>query len=339
MSMLAPSIRDGFISIMRDKFQRCNVELLTAANMSRFALDQLTNEPVAATTSSTTGRHQTSAKQHHNAAADHNLNTEWSLMFGQQQQQPQQQNNRAANELVGGGDDSTSGSRLKSRGSMRGSPSEPPTPPSRISAAAGVTQSRKFHDCAFEVERYLDRAKMIYEDQRTKCARLSRVKEAINASLSSSQVCLSGKWRPRGHLVFHSNEHTKAIDRLSRNADATYFSTLSSAEGCVKIWSTESLLTAKSGFYKSVFTYDRQNHAGGGGGGASDQLNMFRPACTSFFNRHSLAILCEDFRFYVIDFNSERTHYRLLSFEKLFKANACKSVIVTNSNCYGNSNG
>lgn len=306
---------------MRDKFQRCNIELL-GAKMSPFGVDQLQHD------SSSISNNQNNRKPDH-------LNTEWSLMFGQQTTRAVPESASSSSSVVGGATaTATSVSdepKLKSRGSFRGSPSEPPTPPRLgvgLASASATTSSRKFPNCGLEVERYLDRCKMIYEDQRGKYARVSRAKDSINSSLSSSQVCLSGKWRPRGHLVFHSNEHTKGIDRLSRNADATYFSTLSSADGCVKIWSTESLLTAKSGFYKSVFTYDRQNH--GGGGGNSNEQNVFRPACTSFFNRHSLAILCEDYKFYVIDFNSDRTQYRLSSFERLFKSNACKSVVSCN---------
>jgi hypothetical protein len=187
--------------------------------------------------------------------------------------------------------------------------------------------SRKYTDCVIEVEKYLDRCKFTYEDDRVKHGRVARARDSINTSLSSHQVCLSNamsKWKPRGYLVFNSNEHTRAIDRLSRNSDATYFSTCSSSDGCVKIWSTESLLTAKSGFYKSVFTYDRQSHES-----SSSPSSTFRPICTTFYNKNSLAILCEDYKFYVIDFNSDRTQYRLYANERLFRTNSCKSFVNT----------
>lgn len=327
MSVLAPSLRDGFISIMRDKFQRCNVELL-GSKVSPFGADQLASAIGGG------GQHHHEAPSSSTAARKPEpINTEWSLMFGQNRVVPEANTTTAhsatTTQTTTGEEQQPSAARLKSRGSIRGSPSETPTP-GRIPSSV----TRKLHDCIFDVDRYLDRCKIMYEDQRNKYLRCAaRAKETINAtSLSSNQVCLSGgKWRPRGHLVFHSNEHTKSIDRLSRNADATYFATLSATDGCVKIWSTESLLTAKSGFYKSVFTYDRQNHGGGGastsGGEQQQQGNTFRPSCISFFNRHSLAILCEDYRFYVIDFNSDRTQYRLSSFERLFRANACKSIV------------
>ena len=53
----------------------------------------------------------------------------------------------------------------------------------------------------------------------------------------------------------HSNEHTKEINKLSRNFDSTYFSTCSYSEASVKIWATDYLLDGKSGFFKSIFTY------------------------------------------------------------------------------------
>lgn len=185
------------------------------------------------------------------------------------------------------------------------------------------------YDCSKEVDKYLDRCKLIYDEHKLKHQRALKLKETINSSLSSNTISLSssiGKWKPKGFLIAHSNEHTKEINKLSRNADSSYFSTCSTAESCVKIWTTDNLLDGKSGFFKSVFTYDRQSPSlESGGSGANQQQQMTRPCCTTFYNKNSLAILCEDFRFYVIDFNSNRTRYRLYANETLFKANTCRS--------------
>ena len=192
-------------------------------------------------------------------------------------------------------------------------------------ASMPSTMSSPKYDCSIEVDRYLDRCKLIYDEHKLKHQRALKLKETINASLSSHTISLSssiGKWKPKGFLIAHSNEHTKEINKLSRNADSTYFSTCSTAESCVKIWTTDNLLDGKSGFFKSVFTYDRQSPSHEGSG---TNQQMTRPCCTTFYNKNSLAILCEDFRFYVIDFNSNRTRYRLYANETLFKANTCKS--------------
>jgi hypothetical protein len=198
----------------------------------------------------------------------------------------------------------------------------------RVTTTSLNNNSRKY-DCFVEVERYLDRCKLIYDEQKLKQQRVAKFKETINASISSNTISLTssiGKWKPKGFLIAHSNEHTKEINKLSRNTDSTYFSTCSTSESCVKIWTTDNLLDGKSGFFKSVFTYDRQSSQQQD---SSSQMN--RPCCTTFYNKNSLAILCEDFRFYVIDFNSARTRYRLYSNETLFRANACKSNVFNQS--------
>lgn len=320
------SLKDGYITIMRDKFQRCNVEFLNT-KISQFAQDQLKVD-LGTPSNLNLDQHRKTQQQLETGGTTSdkttNLNTEWSLMFGQ--------NTKPTTSTT----ETTSGQnedKLRSRNSIRSSPNETPSPnyisqKQRFAVTNYFGQqqttsmvSRKYTDCSVEVEKYLDRCKFIYEDHKIKQSRVTRFRDTINSSLSSNQVCLStnmSKWKPRGYLVFNSNEHTRSIDRLSRNSDATYFSTCSTSDGCVKIWSTDSLLSARSGFYKSVFTYDRQSH---------DANASFKPVCTSFYNKHSLAILCEDFKFYVIDFNSDRTQYRLYSNERLFRSNGCKSFI------------
>ena len=195
-----------------------------------------------------------------------------------------------------------------------------------LAAASSSTWSASKYDCSVEVEKYLDRCKLFYDEQKHKHYRAYKLKEAINGCVSSNTMSLNsaiGKWKPKGFLVAHSNEHTKEISRLSRNVDSTYFSTCSTAESCVKIWTTESLLDGKSGFFKSVFTFDRQSSSSHQEATTTSQMS--RPCCTTFYNKNSLAILCEDFRFYVIDFNSNRTRYRLYANETLFRGNVCKS--------------
>ena len=206
-----------------------------------------------------------------------------------------------------------------------------------------------------EIERYADRAWYLCHDQQQKQLRTLKFRETINSSLSSSMICLASnvsKWKPRGYLVLDAREHTREINRLARNADSTYFATCSTSESCVKIWSAEAgIWDAKSGFVKSVFTYDRQPNSGATANPttagtaaaavssptmlpptaqiADSSSALFRPTCISFYNRNSLAILCEDYRFYVIDFNSARTQDRLYSNERLFRSNACKSLTCT----------
>jgi phosphoinositide-3-kinase regulatory subunit 4 len=209
--------------------------------------------------------------------------------------------------------------------------------------------SLKFYsDCTLEVEKYLSRSKMIYDKDCSNQYRALKFRETINSSFSASNsICLlssMNKWKPKGHLVLNSNEHTREINKISRNFDSSFFSTCSSMESCVKIWSTESLFDAKSGFYKSIFTFDRQNNNQNNAPSSTNSsdnvaqqptsvLNsysmegLFRPCCTAFYNKNSLAILCEDYRFYAIDFDANRNNYRLLSNEKLFKQNQCKNLI------------
>jgi hypothetical protein len=185
--------------------------------------------------------------------------------------------------------------------------------------------------CTLEVDAYLDRAKLIYDDHKLKRDRCERAKETVNSSISSHVISLSAsqhKWRPRGLLVAHSNEHTRAISRLARNYNSTYFASCSASENSVKIWSTDSLLDGKSGFFKSIFTYDKQTPTTATSpttaSSSSSSSSSIQPACTAFYDQHSLAILGDDFRFHVIDFNSGRTQYHLYTHERLFKP-ACSS--------------
>lgn len=299
------SLKDGYISIMKDKFQKCNSEYLN----SRISLVSF-NESLHKgefSNSSFNSSLQMKIDEANNQTVNENLfNAEWKLMFGRSEPEKAPQ--------------------LKHRSSFRGSPNEV-TPIMQRQRFASLNYSsppglhtmlqKKSSDCTLEVEKYLDRYKFIYDEHRLKQNRVIKLKETINSSISSNLICLSssiGKWKPKGHLVFHSNEHTKEINKLCRNSDSNYFATCSTAESCVKIWSTESLLDGKNGFYKSIFTYGQ------------DQPG-FRPCCTSFYNKNSLAVLCEDFKFFVIDFNSSRTQYRLYGNEKLFRANTCKNYL------------
>ncbi len=197
-----------------------------------------------------------------------------------------------------------------------------PVPTSHHSLNQSLAYLMNNKNCIVEVEKYLDREKLIYEDHKLKRDRCDRAKETINASISSHIVSLSAshqKWRPRGLLVAHSNEHTKSITRLARNYNSTYFASCSAPDQSVKIWSTDSLLDVKSGFFKSIFTYDKNTPTTSSPSATTNTNNSIQPACTAFYDKHSLAILGEDFRFHVIDFNSSRTQYHLYTHEKLFK--------------------
>ncbi len=91
----------------------------------------------------------------------------------------------------------------------------------------------------------------------------------------------------------------------------------------MKIWSTDQL-DGKSGFFKSIFTYDKQTAlAANRHSTVPDNNSSIQPSCTAFYDRTSLAILGHDFRFHVIDFNSNRTQYHLYTHEKLFKPSVC----------------
>ena len=269
-----------------------------------------------------------------------NYNSEWALMFG--------------NRSSGGGGGSGGGTGVGGRLDFLLASNE--------LARAQMASVKRAADCTQQLESYLDRCKLVYDEQRVKSSRLARPRDTMNASVSSNLTCLSSsgttsssssyaKWRPRGYIVAHSNEHAKSIDRLCRNADSTYFATCSSSESCVKIWSTESLLDGKSGFFKSTFTYDRHSSGAGNANNQASQADLnkphgeatataaaaagggmsTRPCCINFYGKNTLAILCEDFKFYVIDFNSSRTQYRLYGNEKLFKQSACRGCGYNNN--------
>ncbi len=93
-----------------------------------------------------------------------------------------------------------------------------------------LSQLMAFRNCTLEVDKFLDRSKLVYEDHKLKRARCERAKETVNSSISSNLLALSSnqhRWRPKGLLVTHSNEHTKEISRISRNFDSSYFATCS----------------------------------------------------------------------------------------------------------------
>ena len=296
------SLKDGYINIMKEKFQRCNCEYLNVRKESLFSADDSSKRDKTA--SSKLDESPTTAIASSAPQTEANYNNEWKVMFGKSSE-PQAEPKQA------------------SLTRQRSIVSSPGAHKQRLAHFNQQLSARKY-DCTMEVERYLDRMTFFYDEHSLKRNKALKLKESINASISSNSICLSssiGKWKPKGYLILHSNEHTKEINKLSRNSDSTYFSTCSTSESCVKIWSTDNLLDAKSGFFKSIFTYDRQNSQDG---------SMTRPCCTTFYNKNSLAILCEDFRFYVIDFNSNRTQYRLYSNEKLFKSNTCKSLATYN---------
>ena len=162
----------------------------------------------------------------------------------------------------------------------------------------------------------------MYEEDKLRQTKASQPRTTVNSSISSNTVSLLpsiGKWKPKGILVAHSNEHTKEINKISRNSDSTYFSTCSAGEASVKIWATDNVLDGKSGFFKSVFTFDRSLPRT-----SNNETSTMTPSCTSFFDKNSLALLCEDFRFYIIDFNSNRTQYYLHTHDKVFKPSICR---------------
>lgn len=174
-------------------------------------------------------------------------------------------------------------------------------------------------DCLVEFKRYQDRFAMVYEDHLVKYSRVLNHKHAINSSLCSNHVRLTDKnWRPKGQLVVNAKEHTQAIDQIVRNSDSTFVASLSSSEQCVKIWpldpSTLLAASARSGLYQSVFTYSNEWHVRNSTGAGTD----FRPACLTFYDKSSLAVLSEDFGFYLIDVDSNRTMYKLSLYKNLF---------------------
>lgn len=315
--VLAPkenyTLKDGYITIMKDKFQKCNTEYFNSRQTSSqlMAYEQLQQHQQQFLDSKSHNNNNSHKQQIEEAvnqtstdnSSRDNYNPEWKFMFGN--------NNTTVNTNV---ENKASQTRPESAKSRIIKP--------QILLNHQLLSSRKNTNCLVEVEKYLDRCKFVYDEHRRKEIRVSKFKETINSSTSSNIMCLSssiGKWKPKGYSIVHSNEHTKDINKLSRNSDSTYFSTCSTSESVVKIWSTENLLDARSGYFRSVFTYDRQNKDN------QDNPNaLYRPCCTTFHNKNSLAILCEDFRFYIIDFYSNRTQYLLSENKKLFRANTCK---------------
>lgn len=220
------------------------------------------------------------------------------------------------------------GRNIKTNSSIDVIPGSPSS--SNLSSAQNQANSHPI-----QIDKYLDKAKFVYDDHAAKQFRTIKFREAMNLSLSSNIACLSSqvsRWKPRGYLVLDSREHTKEINRLVRNSNSTYFASCSTSESCVKIWSIEhqGIWDSKSGFYKSCYTYDRaasqhQQQQQQGNSNSQGSLNNdesgFRPSCISFYDKNTLGILCEDFRFYAIDFNSTRTQYLLYHNEKLFRSN------------------
>lgn len=289
--------KDGHVTILKDKFQRCNVEYLNSRKIIGFSTAASNTEGSGAETG------------HIKSEMDHSdsVNAEWKLMFGGRptDESPSQKHSKARN--------------VK------------PETSSSIGHAyynlnQNLSQLMSYKNCIVEVEKYLDRSKLIYEDHKLKWFRCERARETVNSSISSRIISLAGnqqRWRPKGLLVAHSNEHTKEITKVSRNCDSTYFATCSTSECSVKIWSTESLLDGKSGFFKSTFTYDKQTSMATRQTPANESVTSIHPSCISFYDKNSLAILGEDFRFHIIDFNSNRTQYHLYTHEKLFRPNVC----------------
>ena len=245
------------------------------------------------------------------------VNPEWKLMFGRVPNDTSQE---------------VKSNTIRHRNSIRINASSNDQSSQQRNQQLFINQTHlPFKNCIHEVERYLDRSKFIYEDQMLKKKRIHS-KDTINASINSNLVNLptnanvNGKWKPKGYLIAHSNEHTKEINRLCRNSDSSYFASCSLNESSVKIWSTDNLLDVKSGFFKSIFTYDKQTSVARGSTGQENSSNI-RPCCISFYDKNSLAILGMDFKFYVIDFNSSRTQYHLYTHEKLFKQGICRNTI------------
>jgi phosphoinositide-3-kinase, regulatory subunit 4 len=315
--------KDGHITILKDRFQRFNCDLSSrkfpglemyskldtesknfklnspSNQATQMKIDETTNTLVQATTTN-----------------ENTLNNEWKIMFGE--------SNSSSKQTL---------SRNKS--GLKQSESNYQINRHHHHHHHHSINQYSFKNCTFELDKYLDKCKYSYEDHKVKRARLERSKETINSSISSNSVCLNsaGKWKPKGYLLVHSNEHTKEINKLSRNFDSTYFSTCSYSEASVKIWATDYLLDGKSGFFKSIFTYDKQTSVASARG-QNQEGSSIRPCCTTFYDKNSLAILGEDFRFHVIDFNSNRTQYHLYTHEKLFKPTVCncnRNIIASSS--------
>ena len=203
-------------------------------------------------------------------------------------------------------------------------------------------------NCISQFENFINRQKLLYDDLKFKQLKLKQTKDTINSTTTANLLCLSQptssaniqsssgstnssmvtisslqtqKWKPKGYLIVHSNEHTKNITKLCRNYDSSFFASCSTNESSIKLWSTENLLDGKSGYFKSRFTYDRFNSTSANG----DPI-IHKPYCMTFYDNSSLGILTEEFTFYKIDFNSSKRAYQLYTDPKLFKSTYC--------NCY-----
>nr|AWV66700.1 phosphoinositide 3-kinase regulatory subunit 4 [Brachionus calyciflorus] len=288
--------KDGCIYVLRDKFNKFNTEFLVSRSLaqdSKFfdfsgSNNQSFNSSLPPPETETT------------------YNAEWKLMFGNEETKNIRHKNSFKNSAQSDIASPTTTVPARRRISSLNF-SSPPNQP---------LQKRQ-HDCTLEVDKFLDRSKFMYEEQKLKKNKIEKFRDSINSSVNSNLISLAktiGKWKPKGYLVLNSNEHTKEINKITRNYDSNFFVTCSTSEQCVKLWSTENLLESRTGLYKSIFTYDKQN----------SQDGNFRPICSAFYNKNSLAILSEDFKFYCIDFNEKRTQCRIYSNEKLFRSNSCK---------------
>ena len=205
-------------------------------------------------------------------------------------------------------------------------------------------------NCISQFDNFINRSKLLFDDFKYKHVKLKQTRDTINSSTSSNLICLTAtsttstnlaastsggsssmisvsltqtqKWKPKGYLIVHSNEHTKNITKLCRNYDSSFFASCSTNESSIKLWSTENLLDGKSGYFKSRFTHDRFNRNNN-----NDSNEIHKPYCMTFFENTSLGILTEDFTFYKIDFNSTKRVYQLYTDTKLFKSSFCDCYI------------
>nr|AWV66625.1 phosphoinositide 3-kinase regulatory subunit 4 [Brachionus rotundiformis] len=228
-------------------------------------------------------------------------NAEWKLMFGMEDSKPLKHKNSFKNSSQSDIVSPTSQSRR------------------RVISFNALNSSnvvKKHFNCNYEVDRYTDRMKHLVNDQINKKKKLQDYRATINKSVYSNLISLNklvDKWKPKGYLIVNSNEHTKSINKITRNYDSEFFATCSTAEQCVKIWSIGNLLESRTGLYMSLLTVDNKLDP------------KFRPINTTFYSKNSLAILNEDFKLYFIDFNrSQNKNCRILSNEKLFRSTMCK---------------
>nr|AWV66674.1 phosphoinositide 3-kinase regulatory subunit 4 [Brachionus koreanus] len=224
-------------------------------------------------------------------------NAEWKLMFGMEESKPVRHRNSFKN---------SSQSDIVS----------PTTQSRRRAVSFNLSNSSNLVNCNHEVDKYIERAKCLFQDQMNKKKKLQDYCESINKSVCSNLIALNkgvGKWKPKGILILNSNEHTKSVNKITRNCDSEFFATCSSSEQCVKIWSVGNLLESRTGLYKSLITLD------------SKLDPKFRPISTTFYSKSSLAILNEDFKLYLVDFNRSQTKdCKILPNEKLFRSTVCK---------------